>query len=86
MKSDTKGKSTVRVTLIPQSCKGVEECGICIFVCPKKLFISSQSQNEVGYIPPEIPDQSECTGCENCMRYCPDFAIFVSRPSTDTKK
>jgi 2-oxoglutarate ferredoxin oxidoreductase subunit delta len=37
--------------------------------------------NEAGYLPPEIDDEGECTGCENCMVYCPDFAIVVEKDS-----
>jgi 2-oxoglutarate ferredoxin oxidoreductase subunit delta len=39
--------------------------------------------NESGYLPPEIRDDSECTGCMNCMIYCPDFAIVVEKDSQD---
>jgi len=62
-----------------QACKGVEDCGICIFVCPKNLFYASNKTNEMSYLPPEIKDGSECTGCMNCMISCPDFAIVVEK-------
>jgi len=39
--------------------------------------------NEAGYLPPEIKDISECTGCMNCMIYCPDFAIVVEKDPED---
>jgi 2-oxoglutarate ferredoxin oxidoreductase subunit delta len=47
--------------------------------------------NEAGYYPPEITDPEACTGCQNCMIYCPDFAIAVekdekSSPSTKKQK
>lgn len=67
------------VTIIRQSCKGVEDCGICTFVCPKHLFTMSRDMNEAGYLPPEIKDEQRCTGCKNCMIFCPDFAIVVRK-------
>ena len=71
------------VTIFRQTCKGIESCGICAFRCPKDLFHASDRMNEAGYLPPEIDDESECTGCENCMIYCPDFAIVVEKDSAD---
>jgi 2-oxoglutarate ferredoxin oxidoreductase subunit delta len=58
-------------------CKGVEECGICIEMCPKKLFRPSKGLNPKGYRPPEVTEITACTGCENCMIFCPDLAIAV---------
>lgn len=66
-----------KLTLFSQACKGVEDCGICKFVCPKSLFIDAENMNEAGYIPVEISDPDQCTGCGNCMVFCPDFAIVV---------
>jgi len=70
-----------KITLLPNSCKGIEDCGICIFVCPKKVLIESDEMNEEGYLPPKIGDETLCTGCENCMISCPDFAIVVEKDS-----
>jgi len=75
-----------KVTLLPQSCKGMEDCGICAFVCPKSLFVASEEMNEVGYLPPLPPDEAKCTACGNCMIYCPDFAIVVSGGGVDGKE
>jgi len=65
------------VTVYPELCKGVEECGICIEVCPKKLFRPSESLNRKGYKPPGVENPETCTQCQNCMVYCPDLAIAV---------
>ena len=73
-----------KVTIFSQSCKGVEDCGICMFVCPKQVFVKSRELNESGYLAPEIKDDSECSGCMNCMIYCPDFAIVVEKDTGDT--
>lgn len=66
-----------KVIIFSQSCKGVDDCGICIFVCPEQLFQACKEMNDAGYFPPEIKDETKCTGCRNCMIYCPDFAIAV---------
>ena len=66
-----------RITIFPQSCKGIEDCGICIFVCPKGVFVESKQMNEAGYLLPRAEDQTECTVCQLCMMSCPDFAIVV---------
>ena len=65
------------VTLYQELCKGVEECGICIEVCPKRLFSPSKSLNRKGYKPPRVENPETCTQCQNCMIYCPDLAIAV---------
>lgn len=69
------------VTVLEQSCKGVEDCGICTFVCPESLFKSSERINNAGYVPPQVEGQDKCTGCRNCMIYCPDFSIVVEKDS-----
>jgi 2-oxoglutarate ferredoxin oxidoreductase subunit delta len=59
-------------------CKGVDECGICIYTCQKKVFQPSEMLNQKGYRPPEVSNEKACTQCENCMISCPDLAIVVS--------
>ena len=65
------------LTIYQELCKGVEECGICIEVCPKKLFFPSEGLNRKGYKPPRVENPETCTQCQNCMVYCPDLAIAV---------
>jgi len=76
------------VTLYQELCKGVEECGICIEVCPKKLFSPSEKLNRKGYKPPRVENPETCTQCQNCMVYCPDLAIAVEskKPGKGAKK
>ena len=66
-----------KVTILKGSCKGVDDCGICKYVCSKELFTDCKQMSETGYIPPEIIDEKACTGSQNCMLFCPDFAIIV---------
>lgn len=72
-----------KVTLFPQACKGMEDCGICALVCPKGLFSASGKMNAAGYLPPHPPDDEACTSCGNCMIYCPDFAIAVTGAASE---
>lgn len=66
------------IRLYEELCKGVEECGICVEMCPKKLFKPSGNLNRKGYRPPRLTDVAACTQCENCMIFCPDLAIAVA--------
>lgn len=68
-----------KLTILRQGCKGADQCGICKFVCPEGLYRDSGQMNDAGYIPPEIFDQDRCTGCGNCMIFCPDMAIIVEK-------
>ena len=61
-----------------ERCKGVEECGLCIHVCPKEVFQPSETLNQKGYRPPRAAHEDQCSACENCMIFCPDMAIVVS--------
>ena len=70
------------VTILTESCKGVEDCGLCMEVCPKDLFMAAKDANSRGYLPSSITDEAACIGCSACMYTCPDFAIVV----TKTKK
>ena len=74
-----------KVTIFSQSCKGVDDCGICAHVCPKELFEACKEMNEAGYYPPEMKDPEACTGCQNCMIYCPDYAIVVEVEDQQTE-
>ncbi len=67
------------VTILTESCKGVEDCGLCMEVCPKDLFTAAQQANARGYMPAAISDMPACTGCQACMHVCPDFAIVVEK-------
>jgi len=67
------------IIILKNSCKGVEDCGICLAVCPKELFEPSEEMNERGFLPPRVMDEEPCTVCLNCMISCPDMAIVVTK-------
>jgi 2-oxoglutarate ferredoxin oxidoreductase subunit delta len=48
-------------------------CGICIELCPDKVFDRDKQGN------PVISRPEECSRCLICELHCPDFAIEVRR-------
>jgi 2-oxoglutarate ferredoxin oxidoreductase subunit delta len=48
-------------------------CGICIELCPEKVFDKDKQGN------PVVARPEECTQCLICELHCPDFAIEVKR-------
>lgn len=67
------------ITVLAESCKGVEDCGLCMEVCPEELFMPATQSNTRGYLPASVADAAACTACEACMRICPDFAVIVTK-------
>jgi 2-oxoglutarate ferredoxin oxidoreductase subunit delta len=49
--------------------KWCKACGICVELCPKKVFDTDRD----GY--PVIARGLDCTQCAICWTHCPDFAI-----------
>ena len=64
------------VRIDKDACKG---CGICIAMCPVKILEFSDELNNRGVHFPKINNEGKCTKCENCMIYCPDFAVVVNK-------
>ena len=58
------------VTLELELCKA---CGVCIEVCPDKVF----DRDKLGY--PVLARPEDCSQCLLCELHCPDFAIEVRR-------
>ncbi len=48
-------------------------CGICIELCPEKVF----DRDKLGY--PVVARPDDCTSCLLCEFHCPDFALEVKR-------
>ena len=58
-------------------CKG---CGLCIFVCPKKILAPDTSRvNGKGHNPTVCTDESKCISCAFCATICPDVVISVNK-------
>lgn len=69
----TKAKKVkdVRIVLTAQWCKG---CGICVEMCPAKVFTAEEGTGKAIVAYPE-----RCTDCGMCELYCPDYAISLER-------
>lgn len=50
-----------------------KNCGICVIICPKKIFSQSETEEVI------IEDISKCSGCLICEYECPDFAITIEK-------
>ena len=70
-------KELAELRIYQDLCKGVDECGICLYVCQKEVFKPSETLNQKGYRPPVVMKDDQCTACGNCMIFCPDMAIVV---------
>lgn len=58
-------------------CKG---CGLCVFICPKKILkLSLDTTNSKGYTPVKITDVNQCIGCLSCAMMCPDTVIRIEK-------
>ncbi|WP_048151870.1 2-oxoglutarate ferredoxin oxidoreductase subunit delta [Palaeococcus ferrophilus] len=55
-------------------CKG---CGICVELCPRKVFEWSEELSEKGVHYPVPVHTEKCVKCKLCELLCPDFAIAV---------
>ena len=65
------------ITIFREQCKGTGGCGICLHVCPKKVYEPSDELTSRGVYPPEPVRSGDCIGCLQCMIYCPDMVIVV---------
>lgn len=54
-------------------------CGFCVEFCPTKVLALSSAFNSKGYHPPHVVAPENCSGCDLCGMYCPDFAIYGHR-------
>jgi len=75
-----------QIRVYQELCKGVELCGICMAFCPAKVFEPSKTLTPRGARPPVPRWIERCTGCENCMLFCPDMAIVVVREKTGEQR
>lgn len=68
-----------KVTIIPQYCKGGEDCDDCIRFCPEKVLMRGSEANDRGFFPPVLVEGGQCTVCGRCQLYCSENAIFVQK-------
>lgn len=68
-------RKRIRIDITERWCKG---CGICVELCPTKVFTSAPATGKVILSAPE-----QCTGCGLCELYCPDYAISLERSTRD---
>jgi 2-oxoglutarate ferredoxin oxidoreductase subunit delta len=54
-------------------------CGICIEVCPERVF----DRDKLGE--PVVARPQDCSQCLICELHCPDFAIEVRRRERKSK-
>ncbi len=65
------------ITLDETRCQG---CAYCAIFCSKGCITWPTDRfTSGGHILPAFSDPSTCTGCGNCGRMCPSYAIEVYR-------
>ena len=67
----TKRRPAVHIVITPKYCKG---CGICVELCPAKVFAAEPTTGKVLLAAPE-----RCTACGLCELWCPDYAISLEQ-------
>jgi 2-oxoglutarate ferredoxin oxidoreductase subunit delta len=71
--------SVGKVTILPQYCKGGDDCDDCVRFCPEKVLKRGSESNDKGFFPPVLTDDGRCTVCGRCQLYCAENAIFVQK-------
>ncbi|AEH06791.1 4Fe-4S dicluster domain-containing protein [Methanothermococcus okinawensis] len=64
----------MKIEINEKYCKG---CDICIYVCPRDVFVKSDKLNKKGVYPPVAEHPEKCTNCQLCVLECPDQAVSV---------
>jgi len=62
----------MKISIDKALCKG---CGICVGICPVKVYKLSNKRNRYGSTMPDPFGTDACIGCSMCERLCPDAAI-----------
>ncbi|MBN2395936.1 MAG: 4Fe-4S binding protein [Candidatus Atribacteria bacterium] len=58
----------VKIEIDRDLCK---KCGICAYVCPKKVYEFNEQEG------PKIVNPDLCILCDMCIMMCPDMAIDI---------
>ncbi|MDI3474771.1 MAG: 2-oxoglutarate ferredoxin oxidoreductase subunit delta [Thermococcaceae archaeon] len=69
-----KAEGIVEIDIDTFLCKG---CGICVEMCPRKVYEWSKELSEKGVHYPVPVNAEKCVKCKLCELLCPDFAIAV---------
>lgn len=64
----------IEVHIIEDRCIGISECGLCIQVCPVKIF---EGKDGIPLIISKNED--ECILCDQCIAECTKDAISISK-------
>lgn len=64
-----------RIEVYKDLCKA---CGLCVAWCPQDV-LAPDGENY-----PLTPNLDKCIGCKLCEWHCPDFAIEIIAPGTET--
>lgn len=63
----------IEVVINGKVCKGFQECGECLKVCPVDIFKTDSGKN----IQVNGAEEDECILCNLCLEKCPSGAIKV---------
>jgi 2-oxoglutarate ferredoxin oxidoreductase subunit delta len=71
----SQSESHFELVLIPRLCKG---CALCVKSCPINILYLDEREK----IAVDLEDaEKKCIFCGLCQMRCPDFAIWVLKPS-----
>lgn len=61
-------------------------CGLCVFVCPKKVIkLDTETLNKRGFHPAKLYKDG-CIACASCAVICPEAAITVYKEKKPKEK
>lgn len=53
--------------------KRCKKCGMCVAICPKKVYIQNEADEVI------VENIDSCIVCLMCQNVCPDFAIEIEK-------
>jgi len=61
-----------KIWIDERACDG---CGICVFVCPNRVYDLAPRLNKRGVTPALATRADDCDGCRYCDRGCPFLGL-----------